>query len=77
MTKVSVITVSCDSQATLEHCIHSVAAQGVDKEHVLVDGASADDTGKIIERNRARFSAVISEPDDGIYDAMNKGIQAA
>jgi len=77
MTKVSVITVSHHSQATLEHCIHSVAAQDVDKEHVLVDGASSDDTRQIIERYREKFSTVISEPDDGIYDAMNKGIQAA
>ena len=77
MTKISVITVSCNSEATLEHCVHSVAAQGVAKEHVLVDGASGDDTKEIIARNRERFSTVISEPDEGIYDAMNKGIQAA
>jgi glycosyltransferase involved in cell wall biosynthesis len=77
MTKISVVTVSCDSQATLEHCIHSVSAQRVDKEHVLVDGDSGDDTRKIIERYRGKFSTIICEPDNGIYDAMNKGIQAA
>ena len=38
MTKISVVTVCRDSEATLEHCVHSVAAQGVKKEHVLVDG---------------------------------------
>jgi len=69
--------VTHDSQATLEHCIHSVAAQDVDKEHVLVDGGSGDDTQQIIARNRGRFSTVISEPDEGIYHAMNKGIRAA
>ena len=77
MTRVSVITVSRESEATLEHCVHSVAAQGVEKEHVLVDGGSGDGTLEVIERNRGKFSTVISEPDEGIYDAMNKGIQAA
>jgi len=54
-----------------------VAAQGVDLEHLLVDGGSGAETQKIIERHRDKFSVVISEPDGGIYDAMNKGIQAA
>jgi glycosyltransferase len=75
--RLSIITVSHNSRATLEHCILSVASQDVDKEHVLVDGASDDGTHKVIERHRDRFSTVISEPDEGIYDAMNKGIRAA
>ncbi|GAG59906.1 unnamed protein product, partial [marine sediment metagenome] len=43
----------------------------------MVDGASDDGTHKVIERHRDRFSTIISEPDEGIYDAMNKGIRAA
>ena len=42
-----------------------------------MDGASQDDTAKVIERNRDRLSMVISEPDQGIYDAMNKGLALA
>lgn len=46
-------------------------------EHILVDGASTDGTLEIIERHRDKLARVISEPDRGIYDAMNKGVQAA
>jgi len=77
MTRLSIITVSYNSQATLQHCICSVAEQGGNLEHVLVDGASTDKTHEIIDRHRHQFSTVISEPDSGIYHAMNKGIQAA
>lgn len=77
MAQISIITVSYNSQATLEHCILSVAEQGAGLEHVLVDGASTDNTHEVIDRHRDKFSTVISEPDQGIYDAMNKGIRVA
>jgi len=54
-----------------------VAEQDEDLEHILVDGASQDDSYQIIDQHRDKLARVISEPDEGIYDAMNKGIQAA
>lgn len=48
-----------------------------DVEHILVDGASTDGTVEIVERHRDTLAKVISEPDRGIYDAMNKGVHAA
>lgn len=77
MPSVSIITASFNSGSTLEHCISSVANQTSEREHIIVDGASRDDTAMIIERNRDRLSMVISEPDQGIYDAMNKGLALA
>ena len=46
-------------------------------DHLVIDGASTDGTSQVIERYRARLSCVVSEPDRGIYDAMNKGIALA
>jgi len=72
---VSVITVCRNAAATLEACLASVAAQTWPRvEHVLIDGASTDDTAAIIERHRAGLAVVVSEPDGGLYDAMNKGV---
>ncbi len=50
---------------------------GADVEHIFIDGASTDDTVEIISRNAAPPSIVVSEPDKGIYDAMNKGLSLA
>lgn len=76
--KISVITVCFNSVATLEQTLKSVASQSHDDiEHIVVDGASTDDTPAIIARNRDRLATVISEPDRGIYDAMNKGLANA
>ena len=62
---------------TLEDCIQSVAHQTATKEHVLIDGNSTDGTLQLIEQYSDHFSSTISEPDRGIYDAMNKGIGIA
>jgi len=75
---ISVITVCRNAAATLEACLDSVAAQSWPHiEHIIVDGASTDGTLAILERHRSRLARVISEPDRGLYDAMNKGIALA
>jgi glycosyltransferase involved in cell wall biosynthesis len=75
---VSVITVVYNGEATLENTIRSVAGQTfADWEYILVDGASKDATLEIIKRNANTVSRWISEPDKGVYDAMNKGIRLA
>ena len=81
---VSIITVSYNSEQTLAHTIESVLAQTYENiEYWIIDGASRDCTVEIAESYRARLEArgiryhIISEPDGGIYDAMNKGIRNA
>lgn len=76
--KISIITVAFNSAATIADTIHSVAAQShPDLEHIVIDGASTDDTVAIVRKAAGRVSTLISEPDEGIYDAMNKGIAHA
>jgi len=76
--KISVITVCRNSEETIEHTICSVLAQqGVDIEFILVDGGSTDNTLQIIQKYKDRISHFISEKDDGMYDALNKGIALA
>jgi glycosyltransferase involved in cell wall biosynthesis len=78
MPKITVVTVAFNAEATIEDTIRSVHAQkAADFEHIIVDGASRDGTMAIVGRHRANFGAVISEPDKGLYDAMNKGVAAA
>ncbi len=73
--KISIITVCFNSAETVEDTILSVLAQSYpDIEYIVVDGASKDSTLEIISRYATRISKVVSEPDKGIYDAMNKGI---
>lgn len=75
---VSVITVCYNSAATLARALQSVADQDwLRVEHIVIDGASTDSTPAIIERFLPRLAHVVSEPDDGIYDAMNKGLDRA
>jgi glycosyltransferase involved in cell wall biosynthesis len=76
--KVSVITVAYNSAATIGDTLRSVAMQSHrDIEHIVVDGASNDDTLKIVAREGAHVARVVSERDGGIYDAMNKGLALA
>lgn len=76
--KISIITVSYNSAETIEDTITTVLAQThADLEYIIVDGASSDGTLDIIGRYSDKISKVISEPDKGIYDAMNKGVQVA
>lgn len=74
----SIITVTWNAATHLEKCIQSVAAQSCpDHEYIIVDSASTDGTQALVERHRATVTQFVSEPDDGIYDAMNKGIARA
>lgn len=74
----SVITVCFNAADTIEDTIQSVIAQTYHHvEYIIVDGASTDGTLRIIDRYRNRIARVISEPDRGLYDAMNKGMALA
>lgn len=76
--KVSIVTVAYNSVATIANTLSSVAAQGhADIEHIVVDGASTDGTLAILQEAQHGRLSVISEPDSGIYDAMNKGMRRA
>jgi glycosyltransferase involved in cell wall biosynthesis len=74
----SVITITYNAEKTLEDTIQSVITQNYHHiEYIIVDGASKDGTMKIVERYRDKISVVVSEPDSGLYDAMNKGMHMA
>jgi glycosyltransferase involved in cell wall biosynthesis len=76
--KISIITVCFNSEATIEHTLKSVLSQDhTDIEYIIVDGGSTDGTGKIIKNYADRISVFVSEKDEGIYFALNKGIQLA
>lgn len=76
--KISIVTVCYNSQDTIRDTIESVLSQTyADVEYIVVDGASTDTTLSIINEYRDRIALVVSEEDNGIYDAMNKGIRAA
>lgn len=79
--KISVITATYNSGGTLRDTIKSVLSQDfTDWEHIIVDGGSTDDTLDIIRELEPDYKGRlkwISEPDQGIYDAMNKGIRMA
>ncbi len=78
MNKISIITVNLNDAAGLEETIRSVIAQSyVLKEFIIIDGASTDGSGMVMEKYNEHFSYSISEQDRGIYDAMNKGIARA
>lgn len=76
--KVSIITVSYNSVKTIEQTIQSVLAQTYKNiEYIIIDGASTDGTQQIIEKYKDYLGYYISEKDEGLYYAMNKGIQKA
>ena len=73
---VTIITVVYNAEATIETCIQSVIAQSYPQiEYILIDGQSSDGTGEIIKKYQTHIQKWISEKDDGMYDAMNKGLQ--
>ena len=74
--RISIITVTYNAEATVERTLESVAQQTYpDVEHLIIDGASTDHTLEIAQKYP--HAIVISEPDKGLYDAMNKGLQRA
>lgn len=79
--RISIITTTYNSGKTVRHTIESVLNQKYpDIEYLIVDGASKDNTMEIVKEMEPRFKGrlhYISEPDKGIYDAMNKGIKMA
>lgn len=76
--KFSVITVAYNAEAVLEDTIQSVISQTYRHvEYIIVDGASKDKTLSITDRYKNHIAQVVSEPDKGLYDAMNKGIRLA
>lgn len=76
--KISIITVTFNSAKTITNCILSLNTQTYnDIEHLIIDGGSKDQTLNIIRSESNHILKVISEPDNGIYDAINKGIKAA
>lgn len=75
---ISIITVVYNDVHHIESTIRSVLEQTYPQiEYIIVDGASDDGTLAVIDRYRSEIAVVISEPDQGIYDAMNKGLQHA
>ena len=76
--KFSIITVTYNAEAVLDDTIQSVVVQTYKEiEYIIVDGGSKDKTLEIAKRYAEKLSVIISEPDKGLYDAMNKGIRLA
>ena len=75
---ISIITVVFNGASTIENTFASVFSQDfVDFEYIVVDGGSKDDTVEIIKRNESKLACWVSEPDNGVYDAMNKAVRLA
>lgn len=75
MTKLSIITASYNCEHTIAQTIKSIFSQSyLETQTIIIDGSSTDGTLTAIEPYRSKLSIVISEPDLGIYDALNKGI---
>ena len=76
--KISIITAAYNAADTIEGTIRSVGAQTYpDVEHIIIDGGSTDGTISVLDANAAELDKIVSEPDSGLYYAMNKGIAMA
>jgi glycosyltransferase involved in cell wall biosynthesis len=72
---IAVVTVVLNDAAHIAQTLESVLGQDYPHlEHIVIDGGSSDGTAAIVERYRGRLAAFVSEPDRGLYDAMNKGL---
>jgi len=78
--RISIITANYNGDRFLEQTIRSVLEQrtaGVDMEYIVVDGQSTDGSREIIDRYRADIDRIVIEPDEGPFDAINKGLSMA
>jgi len=75
---ISIITVCLNAEKSIKRALQSVSDQRYKNlEYLIIDGGSTDDTLAIIDRYRQRVDYLVSEPDGGLYQAMNKGVEAA
>ncbi len=77
MPTLSIITAVYNAAGTIKDCIESVRSQGITVEHIIIDGGSTDGTLEIIEQYKGCLGKFLTEPDKGVYDAMNKGLRFA
>ncbi len=76
--KISIVTVSYNSAATIADTLRSVAGQSHrDIEHIVIDNVSSDATLDVVRKQGSHIAQLVSEPDRGLYDAMNKGLALA
>ena len=76
--RISIITVSFNAVKTIEQTIKSVITQSYENiEYLIIDGQSTDGTGEIIQKYENTIDYFVSEPDEGIYDAMNQAVKHA
>ncbi|MEJ2489122.1 MAG: glycosyltransferase [Sulfurovaceae bacterium] len=76
--QVSIVTVTFNAKLDLEKTIQTIITQDYeDIEFIIIDGGSTDGTIEIIQKHQKDIAYWVSEPDNGIYDAMNKGINKA
>lgn len=74
--KISIISATLNSATYIRDCLASINSQSYDNlEHIIIDGASTDSTLERIKLTRTRVTKILSEPDKGIYDAINKGLK--
>ncbi|RLA48484.1 MAG: hypothetical protein DRR42_16650 [Gammaproteobacteria bacterium] len=77
MTAITFTTPIRNNADTIVHNIHSIADQSIPNQNILIDGVSTDGTLEIIQRQQSPGSVIMSEPDNGMYDAINKGLKHA
>src|SRR5689334_19871697 len=76
--KVSLVTATFNSSATLPATLQSLAAQTYcNVEHLVIDGGSSDNTMKLVRSDHFANRVALTEPDDGLFDALNKGVAKA
>jgi len=77
MNRISIITAVLNSAETVGQCLESLQRQNIAVEHIVVDGGSSDGTTEIVKGYANNGTRLICEPDNGMYDALNKGIAHA